>query len=458
MSLINMAAAIRPLQPMSPQGALSLGAGLQAAKSRREEVATYGPGGAQRFAQMIGKAADWADTPEKWAQAQSYLTQQGIPNVDQFGYEQRDMIRAFYGRAPAERTALEQHMATVEQMVQSGRLTPEQGQQAVLSKLGISPSGGDATDDMREYNFARQSGFSGTFQEWMDRNREPASRDTAKGADGYLYYTDTGERVLPSVEKPREPTQFVVTGDRASEYGLDPAGSYNIEIGPNGVSASRIGGGGTTINLGTGDPRWGEAPTDHVWLRGADGEVVTEATPDGRGVRPVAVPISGTKAATDAARAAGTEAVRDENVQRAGAVVLGDIQKAYDGASAWNTGLLGSATSIIPGTPAHDLYQTLQTIRANVGFDRLQQMRDASPTGGALGAVNQSEMGLLTSALGALEQSQSKEQFQSNLDRLGRIYMDIIHGSGNWSEDDITWGRAAAGGTFVVDGVTVTRK
>ena len=44
------------------------------------------------------------------------------------------------------------------------------------------------------------------------------------------------------------------------------------------------------------------------------------------------------------------------------------------------------------------------TVVSNIGFERLQAMRDASPTGGALGQVSDNELRLLSSALGSLSQ------------------------------------------------------
>ena len=75
----------------------------------------------------------------------------------------------------------------------------------------------------------------------------------------------------------------------------------------------------------------------------------------------------------------------------------------------------GSSLSGIKGTPAHDLQASLDTIRANVGFDRLQTMRDSSPTGGALGQVSEQENKLLQSVAGSLDAGQSPDQLRSNL-------------------------------------------
>jgi hypothetical protein len=86
------------------------------------------------------------------------------------------------------------------------------------------------------------------------------------------------------------------------------------------------------------------------------------------------------------------------------------------------TGLLGVATAAIAGTPAYDLAQKVETILANVGFDRLQQMREESPTGGALGQVAVQELVALQNSIANLKQGQSKEQFIKNLERVDESF------------------------------------
>lgn len=87
----------------------------------------------------------------------------------------------------------------------------------------------------------------------------------------------------------------------------------------------------------------------------------------------------------------------------------------------------GSYLSGVPGTDAHQLANTLETVKSNIGFDKLQAMRDASPTGGALGAVSEFENRLLQAVYGSLAQSQTDEDLLYNLDRLERTYNAIIH-------------------------------
>jgi len=102
---------------------------------------------------------------------------------------------------------------------------------------------------------------------------------------------------------------------------------------------------------------------------------------------------------------------------RASDLVINTIDKALGQISPATAGF-GSVLAKLPGSPAHDLDSTLNTIRANVGFDALQKMRDNSPTGGALGQVSEQENKLLQSVMGAISQSQSPEQLRQNLQQI----------------------------------------
>jgi hypothetical protein len=91
------------------------------------------------------------------------------------------------------------------------------------------------------------------------------------------------------------------------------------------------------------------------------------------------------------------------------------IDSIAERANGFTTGFGGSLTGAIPGTPAFNLRKDVQTLLANAGFDRLQEMRDNSVTGGALGNVTEIELELLQASAQALMASQSKEQFIENL-------------------------------------------
>lgn len=159
------------------------------------------------------------------------------------------------------------------------------------------------------------------------------------------------------------------------------------------------------------------------------------------------------------------ETERQQTKERAGSIVIDNIDRArgmVEKSPGLTSGMGGQVLSKIGGTAARDVSALLDTVKANAGFDRLQQMRSESPTGGALGQVSNIEIGLLTSAIGSLEQSQSSDQLIRNMKNVKNVYLDIIHGKGKGParekvESDSGSG-ATSGGWQDIDGVKIRRK
>ena len=94
--------------------------------------------------------------------------------------------------------------------------------------------------------------------------------------------------------------------------------------------------------------------------------------------------------------------------------IIGKAEQALSKVG-WNTaGFIGTKIDFA-GTPGADLQGLIDTIQANLGFEELAAMREASPTGGALGAVTERELSLLQSASASLERKQSPEQLRGHL-------------------------------------------
>lgn len=184
--------------------------------------------------------------------------------------------------------------------------------------------------------------------------------------------------------------------------------------------------GATTVNVGGQQgPSLGKLSTDFGYV--LDPETGQPVIDPATGL-PTAAPVPGTPAALEAQATERARAAAAEQTDRATAIVKEDIGRARELAregGAFATGLGGSVLANVPGSQAYDLGQLTQTIRANIGFDRLQQMREASPTGGALGAIAVQELQALQAVLGSLDTAQSQEQFLANLDRLEEIYTGI---------------------------------
>jgi hypothetical protein len=86
------------------------------------------------------------------------------------------------------------------------------------------------------------------------------------------------------------------------------------------------------------------------------------------------------------------------------------------------------ALSKVPGTAEYEVSQFIESALSNVGLDRLQLMRETSPTGGALGQVPFQQQQRLEQVLGSLKLGQSPKIIEENMKRVQNIYFDVIYG------------------------------
>lgn len=85
-------------------------------------------------------------------------------------------------------------------------------------------------------------------------------------------------------------------------------------------------------------------------------------------------------------------------------------------------GIIGQMTGGIGQTPAYNLRRAADTVKANVGFQQLQAMREASPTGGALGQVAVQELNFLQAAIDSLDTNQSPELIAQGLQNVRKHF------------------------------------
>jgi len=131
-------------------------------------------------------------------------------------------------------------------------------------------------------------------------------------------------------------------------------------------------------------------------------------------------------------------ALREQTVAGAD-LIVDEIERSFEriGPNAGGvlpaTGPGGAAVRALPdsfsaATKAKQLEGIVLTIKSNIGFDRLQQMRASSPTGGALGNVSDTEVRTLQATAGNLDPNQLDWVFAYNMGRLFNKYQDVIHG------------------------------
>lgn len=79
----------------------------------------------------------------------------------------------------------------------------------------------------------------------------------------------------------------------------------------------------------------------------------------------------------------------------------------------------------VPNSDAGALRDTLDTIKTNIGFKKLQSMRENSPTGGALGQVSDMENKMLQAIDGALNPKQ-ENLLSTNLQTIKELYPQVL--------------------------------
>ena len=117
---------------------------------------------------------------------------------------------------------------------------------------------------------------------------------------------------------------------------------------------------------------------------------------------------------------------RLKNAQAKSEIVINTVNQALEQAKNFRwfgvdipaSGLRRWVGSFVPGTDAFDLEKTVDTIKANLGFKELQAMREASPTGGALGQVAVEELRMLQATIASLDIGQGQEQLERNLAKI----------------------------------------
>ena len=119
-----------------------------------------------------------------------------------------------------------------------------------------------------------------------------------------------------------------------------------------------------------------------------------------------------------AARAAEATAAGAEESAR---IVTDAITKAKELVSPTSTGF-GSLLSGIPTSDARALEGQLNVVKANLGFDRLRQMREESKTGGALGSIAVKELERLEAAVATLDTGLKGQQLINALDAVSTHY------------------------------------
>lgn len=255
-----------------------------------------------------------------------------------------------------------------------------------------------------------------------------------------------GEIELENARNPQpEPGFALVSPEEALTMGLPEGGAY--QKGPDG-KIYEIGGGGTNVNvtLGDGAPGLGKLSTDYGYV--LDPETQQPVIDPATGL-PTAAAVPGSPAALEAAAnarkaelSAGRKDVSTDVITTAASIAR-DLA-----AKPGNTGLQGAVWANLSETEAAEMRRQVDVLKSNASIENLTAMRQASPTGGALGAVSDRENAMLAAAAGAIDPNASGPDFQRALDNYEKVLLQIVHGPEEGARLYQESRPAASGGDF----------
>lgn len=194
--------------------------------------------------------------------------------------------------------------------------------------------------------------------------------------------------------------------------------THLVAVDPRAVGAQAVGSGeryGTGVDGGNPPVSAGASGTD----------VFTSLTPEEKASRvATAEEAAKTKALIQRERPKKSLALKQAEVSANRLVE--DLDELVGKVTTATAGSGGVILEKFPGTTARDLEVNLNSIKAVLGFQALQAMREASPTGGALGQISDRENLLTQQQLGNLEIGQSPKQLIENIKKVRRRVIENL--------------------------------
>lgn len=241
-----------------------------------------------------------------------------------------------------------------------------------------------------------------------------AGSDAEKAAIDAKYAERLAQANIKKLEAEGTPTNFSVLtpADMKSRFGIDVPANTVFKRNDKTGEISAIGGAGVTVKM---PPNIGNIPPDYRMIYDDAGN------PNRLEVIP------GSKTARELEKEARVATTRETQAGLSGMIIVDELtrlERLVKNESVFNpvTGISGRAAEKVLGSARTAAQGNLDTIKANIGFDRLAQMRAESPTGGALGNITERELAFLQSVLGSISLDQDNKVLLENIGRIKKIY------------------------------------
>ncbi len=187
--------------------------------------------------------------------------------------------------------------------------------------------------------------------------------------------------------------------------------------------------GGTTVNVG-GDsaPGLGKLSPDYGYVMDP---VTRQPVIDETTGLPRAAAVPGSPAWVEQQAANQKAALRQNQATITSDTVIQaarNVREAISSGSLPTTGTAGRLAANLSESSAAEVRRQVDAIRAVAASENINAMRQASPTGGALGNASDADIKLLKDKAGALDPNAGRETFLRQLDDYERTLLRIVHG------------------------------
>ncbi|XAI95123.1 hypothetical protein [Microcystis phage Mwe-JY13] len=296
-----------------------------------------------------------------------------------------------------ERTMTQQQQAQERALQERQRAAEIQQRQAFLQANGLDPS------------------IAMVDEAWAEAAKAPFRPRNTVVVNGVLVDAETGTPVYQAAPEPTTGMRdYDAYADQVTAAGGTPLGRLEYE------QALRS----------SGAPRTEAAPpAGYRYVRDAQGNIMSmEAIPGGP---------ADTSAMTQ--RQAGHRETSSDVVTNAAVRAVQAL--SADGMP--TTGLIGRGMALLPESNAAEVRRQVDVLKSNATVENLTAMRQASPTGGALGSVTEKEGAMLAAKSGALDPD--SPNFARDLKDYTRTMLEIIHGpdAGRKMFESMSWGGSA---------------
>jgi len=232
------------------------------------------------------------------------------------------------------------------------------------------------------------------------------------------------ERAQLELEALRNPQAKDTRTDDIREYEFARSQGYDGTFQQFMTDMKKAGASTQTVNVGDGAPGLGKLSTDYGYILDP---VTRQPKIDQNTGLPMAAPVPGSPAAMEVVQGQNKAAAANSNAMVASDIVTTAADRALEAAKNRNLGAAGtSIVGMLPWTDSAEVMDQVDVLKAQASIENLTSMREASPTGGALGSVTERELKMLQDKSGRL--NPNSPNFERDLADYTRQLLRTIHG------------------------------